>query len=457
MKLYNSRTRKIEEFKSVEPGVLKMYNCGPTAYDYMHIGNLRTAFLADTVKKVFEFFDYRTIYTLNITDFGHLVGDGDTGEDKMTLGLKRENLPRTLLGMQTLAKKYTELYNQDIQKMNITLPTYEPFASEHITEYIDLIKKLEEKGFTYKISDGIYFDTSKDPHYGEMALLDRQKDEEQIARIEEKSEKRNRRDFALWKFGDNPDSSFSSPFGMGFPGWHIECSGMARKFLGETFDIHVGGTDLMTVHHINEVAQSECAYDKTFCTFFCHGEMLNIKNEKMSKSKGNYLTMNTILENKIDPIAYRYFLLQTHYRKQVNFSWESLEASQTALHKLQRLVVNFTHTNTRELDENYLGEFKKSLEDDLNIPESLATLWKLVKDSSVSENKKYWTALEMDRVLSLDLGKEKSDNQSQQNISDPKIQELINLRNQYRTEKNWTEADKIRGQLVAMGVEVKDK
>ena len=463
MKLYNSRTRKIEEFISVEPGVMKMYNCGPTAYDYMHIGNLRTAFLADTIKKVFEFLNYKVIYTLNITDFGHLVGDGDNGEDKMTLGLKRENLPRTLVGMQMLAKKYTEIYNQDIQKMNIALPTHEPFASEHIAEYISLIKTLESKNFTYKISDGIYFDTSKDPNYGKMALLDRQNDDDQKARVEEKSEKRNRRDFCLWKFGDNPDSSFDSPFGKGFPGWHIECSGMARYFLGETFDIHVGGTDLMTVHHINEVAQSECAYDKTFCNFFCHGEMLNIKNEKMSKSKGNYITMNTILENKIDPVAYRYFLLQTHYRKQVNFSWEALEASQNALKKMQKQVANFAHTNTRELDENYLKEFTNAINDDLNIPEALATLWKLVKDSAVSENKKYWTALEFDVILSLSLEKsansehqENSGNSTNSPIS-PEIQELIDLRNKYRTDKNWAEADKIRDKLKELGYVVNDK
>ncbi len=297
-----------------------------------------------------------------------------------------------------------------------------------------------------------------------MALLDRQDENKKEARININSEKKNNRDFCLWKFGDNQATSFESEFGKGFPGWHIECSGMARKFLGETFDIHIGGIDLMTVHHINEVAQSECAYDKTFCNFFVHGEMLNIKNEKMSKSKGNYLTMNSILEQNINPLSYRYFLLQTHYRKQSNFTWESLQASENALQKLQKIVFNLTHSNTRELDENYLGEFKKSLEDDLNIPECLATLWKLVKDSSVSENKKYWTALEMDRVFSLDLGKntfEKSQGSTLRNpeaeASNPKIQELLEQRSKFRTEKNWAESDRIRDELKKLGVEVVDK
>lgn len=456
MKIYNSRTRKVEGFKSVEPGVMKMYNCGPTAYDYMHIGNLRTALLADLVKKTFQFFDYKVVYTLNITDFGHLVGDGDSGDDKMTIGLKREGLERSLVGMNKLARKYTELYNQDIQKMNINLPTHQPFASDHIDEYISLIKKLQEKGFTYKISDGIYFDTSKDPNYGQMALLDRQDDKKKEARIHTNSEKKNTRDFCLWKFGDKKETSFESEFGMGFPGWHIECSGMARKFLGETFDIHLGGIDLMSVHHINEVAQSECAYEKTFCNFFMHGEMLNIKNEKMSKSKGNYLTLNSLIEVGNHPLAYRYFLLQTHYRKQCNFSWESLQASENAFLKLHKIILSLKHTNTRELNDNYLKDFKEKLEDDLNIPESLATLWKLVKDQTVSENAKHWTALEMDKIFSLDLGSEKYQGEtSLQN--DPKIQELLELRKKYRAEKNWSEADKIRDELKSLGVEVADK
>lgn len=457
MKLYNSRSRKIEEFKSLQPNIVKMYSCGPTVYDHAHIGNIRAFIFADTLRKSLEFLNYQVTQVMNITDFGHLKGDGDDGEDKMSLGLKREKFPRTIDGMKMLADKYSNIFLDDITKVNIKRAMTYPRAIEHIEEYIKIIQGLEQKGFTYKISDGIYFDTQKDKNYGCMSLLDHNHQAE--SRIGEKTEKKNQADFCLWKFSDENLSvlGFPSPWGAGFPGWHIECSGMVLKFLGEQIDIHTGGVDHINVHHTNEIAQSENYTGKTYSTFFCHNEFVNINDQKMAKSSGEFITVQTLIEKNFNPLSFRYLTLQNHYRKKMNFSWESLEASQTALHKLQRLVANFTHTNTRELDENYLSEFKKSLEDDLNIPEALATLWKLVKDSAVSENKKYWTALEMDRVLSLDLGKEKSDNQSQQNISDPKVQELINLRNQYRAEKNWTEADKIRDQLVALGVEVKDK
>jgi cysteinyl-tRNA synthetase len=383
-----------------------MYTCGPTAYDYMHIGNLRTAFFSDTLKKMFLISGYKFLHCMNITDFGHIIGDADTGEDKMTIGLKRENLPRTLEGMRALAKKYTEFYLQDLQKMNISIPEIIPNASENIPEYLEMIKDLQHKDFTYKISDGIYFDTSKDPHYGEMALLDRKKDDKN--RIEIKTEKKNNADFCLWKFAskENGDVGFETgdtEIPYGFPGWHIECSGMAKKYLGKTFDIHTGGIDLMPVHHINEITQSENANSCTFCNFFCHGEMLNIKNEKMSKSKNNFLTMNSILEADYDPLVYRYFLLQTHYRKNVNFSWEAMDASKIALEKLKTFVEKVKQTNDKKINQKYWEKFLKDLQFDLHTPKALATLWTLVKDREVSDEEKYWTILEMDKVFSLNL------------------------------------------------------
>lgn len=452
MRLYNSRSRKIEEFKGLQPGIVKMYSCGPTVYDHAHIGNIRAFIFADTLRKSLEFLNYQVTQVMNITDFGHLKGDGDDGEDKMSLGLKREKLPRNLEGMKKLADRYTELFFEDAKKVNIKPANNYPRAIEYIEEYIKIIKGLEEKGFVYKISDGMYFDTAKDENYGYMSLLDHNHKGE--SRIGEKSEKKNQADFCLWKFSDENLSvlGFPSPWGTGFPGWHIECSGMVLKFLGEQIDIHTGGVDHINVHHTNEIAQSENFTGKTYSTFFCHNEFVNINDEKMAKSTGNFFTVQSLIEDKIDPLAFRYFCLQSHYRKKMNFTIDSCLATQTALHKLQKQVLNFTHTNTRELDENYLGEFRSSLEDDLNIPEALATLWKLVKDTSISENKKYWTALEMDRVLSLDIGKEK-----REAITDPKIQELIDLRNKYRSEKNWVQADKIRDQLVALGFEVKDR
>lgn len=452
MKLYNSRTKKIEEFKSITPGIVKMYSCGPTVYDHIHIGNIRAFIFADIIRKSLEFLNYKVTHIMNITDFGHLKGDGDDGEDKMSVGLKRENLPRTLQGMKSLADKYTDIFLKDIKKVNVKEASFYPRAIEYIDEYVKIISGLEQKGFTYKISDGIYFDTRKDSNYGYMSLLDNTHEAE--SRIGEKSEKKNQADFCLWKFTDENLSvlGFTSPWGNGFPGWHIECSGMALKFLGEQMDIHTGGVDHINVHHTNEIAQSENFTGKTYSTFFCHNEFLNINDQKMAKSSGEFITIQSLVDEQFDPLSFRYLTLQNHYRKKMNFSWESLEASQNALKKLQKHVVNFSHTNTRELDENYISEFTKSIEDDLNTPEALATLWKLVKDTAVSENKKYWTALEIDRVLSLDLGKEKSEEKI-----DPKIQELIDLRNRYRNEKNWSEADKIRDQLTAFGVEVKDK
>jgi cysteinyl-tRNA synthetase len=415
IKLYNSRSREIEEFKSVEEGLVKMYTCGPTAYDYMHIGNLRTAFFSDTLKKMFLVSGFKFLHCMNITDFGHIIGDADTGEDKMTIGLKRENLPRTLEGMRSLARKYTEFYNQDLLKLNINLPNFEPNASEYISEYLEMIKDLQDKNFTYKISDGIYFDISKDEHYGKMALIDRKKDDKN--RIEIKTEKRNNADFCLWKFAnkENGDVGFetnNTEIPYGFPGWHIECSGMAKKFLGKTFDIHTGGIDLMPVHHINEVAQSENANGQTFCNFFCHGEMLNIKNEKMSKSKNNYLTLNSIIETSYNPLVYRYFLLQTHYRKNVNFSWEAMEGSKIALEKLRNFMEKIKSSSqpsplSKEKEQNisitYWEKFLKDLQYDLHTPKALATLWTLVKDKEISDEEKYWTIKEMDKVFSLEL------------------------------------------------------
>lgn len=454
MKLYNSRTRKIEEFKSLEKNLVKMYSCGPTVYDHAHIGNMRSFIFADTLRKSLEFLNYKVNQVMNITDFGHLKGDGDDGEDKMSLGLKREGLERNLDGMKKLADKYSNIFFEDIKKVNIAPADFYPRAIEYIEEYIKIIAGLEKKGFTYKISDGIYFATSKDPNYGQMSLLDHNHKSE--SRIGEKSEKENQADFCLWKFSDENLSvlGFPSPWGAGFPGWHIECSGMVLKFLGEQIDIHTGGVDHINVHHTNEIAQSENFTGKTYSTFFCHNEFVNLGGEKMAKSSGEFITIQTLIDKNFDPLAFRYLTLQNHYRKKMNFTWEALEASQNALKKLQKTFANFSHTNTREIDENYLLEFKNSLGNDLNIPEALATLWKLVKDENVSENKKYWTTFEMNKIFSLDLEKTDSSNNKNNN---PEIQKLINLREQYRAEKNWPEADKIRDELKKLGFETIDK
>lgn len=401
MKLYNSRTRKIEEFKSIEVDHVKMYSCGPTVYDYVHIGNLRAFTFADLLKKTLKFSGYNVRHVMNITDFGHLVGDTDDGEDKMSVGLKREGLPRTLEGMKKLADKYIEIFISDISKINIALPDEMPKASENIEEYIKIINGLDSKGFVYKTSDGLYFDTSKDANYGFMSLLKNSSHDE--GRIAMNNEKKNPADFALWKFADSTGIGFPSTHGFGFPGWHIECSGMAIKYLGETFDIHTGGIDLMSIHHTNEIAQSENYTGKIFSNFFCHNEFINIDEQKMSKSKNNYFTLNTILQHNFSPLSFRYFLLQSHYRQNNNFTWEALEASQTALNKLKKQVEKLEKSEEKEVHQKYIDKFTTQIQNDINTPQALATLWTLLKDKTVSDNEKYWTIKKFDEVFSLGL------------------------------------------------------
>jgi cysteinyl-tRNA synthetase len=407
MKLYNTRTRKVEEFVSIEPGVVRMYSCGPTVYDSVHIGNLRAFTFADLLKRALTFAGYRVDHIMNITDFGHLVGDGDDGEDKMSVGLKREGFERSLEGMKMLADKYSEVFFEDLKKLNILPARAYPRAIEHIDKYIELIKKLEDKGFIYTTSDGIYFDTDKDAHYGELALLDRSKEKDAESRLAKNTEKKNERDFALWKFADvdgiKNKIGFDSPWGFGFPGWHIECSGMSWQYLGEHFDVHTGGVDHISVHHTNEIAQSENAHGVTYANFFCHNEFLNMGEEKMSKSKGNVYTLRDIEDRDITPLSFRYFLLQSHYRQNANFTWEALEASQTAHARLLKQIEKFENVESSEADKNYLDKFKHALFEDLNTAKALALVWTLLKDKEVSEGSKKATLQIFDEVLALSL------------------------------------------------------
>lgn len=403
MKLYNTRTRKIEEFVSIEPGVVSMYSCGPTVYDSIHIGNLRAFTFADLLKRALMFEGYKVKQIMNITDFGHLVGDGDDGEDKMSVGLKREGFERSLAGMKMLADKYTNVFLEDIKKLNILPAEVYPRAIEHISEYIEIIKKLEEKGFIYATSDGVYFDTAKDAHYGEMALINRSKDSE--SRIAENTEKKNDRDFALWKFADEEGSKngigFPSPWGFGFPGWHIECSGMSWKYLGEHFDIHTGGVDHIAVHHTNEIAQSENAHGVTYSNFFCHNEFLNVDEQRMGKSKGNAYTLRQIEERNILPIAFRYFLLQSHYRQNTNFTWEALDATQTAYTRLLKQTAKLTEKGAP--NQKYLEKFKSAISEDLNTAKALALVWTILKDKDVADADKRATLEVFDQVLGLTM------------------------------------------------------
>lgn len=393
LKLHNTLTDKTEEFQPIAPGKVGMYHCGPTVYDYVHIGNLRAFYLADILRRSFEFLNFEVKQVMNITDVG-IGGNNDEGEDKIIRGLKREGKEISMEAMKDLADFYTERFKEDIGKLNIKTPGVLPKASEHIDEQVEMIQVLESKGFTYSTSDGIYFDTSKDAHYGKLGGLGKEIE----SRIEN-SEKKHSRDFALWKFNSN--LGFPSPWGQGFPGWHIECSAMAKKYLGETFDIHTGGIDLAPIHHNNEIAQSENACGHELAHYWLHNEFVNVPEGKMAKSEGTGITLGDIVKGGFDPLSYRYFLLMAHYRTPVTFSWEALTAADNAYKKLKKFMERLDEGGT--VDLAYKAQFTEKIENDLNTPQALAILWTLVKDKDVPNNSKRATLIEFDKVLGLSL------------------------------------------------------
>jgi len=403
LKIHNSLTKNLEDFESLKEGEVRMYSCGPTVYDRVHIGNLRAFLTSDLVRRTCEYLGFTVEQVMNITDIG-IGGDNDEGEDKMIKGLKREDMEITLDSIKTLADKYTEQFKEDILALNIKLPHVLPRASEHLAEQVEMIEELEKKGFTYKSEDAIYFDTSKDENYGKLGGLT-PLDESQT-RVETGG-KKSPRDFALWKFNQN--LGYPSPWGQGFPGWHIECSAMSQKYLGKSFDIHTGGIDLLPVHHNNEIAQSENACGCEFARYWIHNEFVNLGDVKMAKSDGNILTLSDLNEKGLSPLAYRYLLLQSHYRTPTTFSWESLEGSSKALGKLQRLISElFTLSGVEgpengQIDQAYKAKFVEKLENDFNTAQALAVLWTLAKDKEVKPEDKRTTILDFDRVLGLGL------------------------------------------------------
>lgn len=400
LKLNNTLTGKLEEFVPLEAGKVKMYHCGPTVYDYVHIGNLRSFLLGDLLRRTCEYLGLEVTQVMNVTDVG-IGGNNDEGEDKIISGLKREGKEITMENMKNLADFYTERFKEDIGSMNIKLPHHLPKASEHIAPDIEMIEKLSSKGFTYETEDGIYFDTSKDPHYGKLGKLGKETE----SRVENSS-KKNARDFALWK--KNSNLGYPSPWGQGFPGWHIECSAMATKYLGPSFDIHTGGLDLAPVHHNNEIAQSESACGCEFARYWLHNEFVNVGGpstalgiNKMAKSEGTGITLKTLVEKGFSPLAYRYFLLMAHYRTPVTFTWEALEAAQNAYNKITKLVHSLPDGG--KVNEAYKKQFIEKIENDLNTPQALAVLWTMMKDDSVSPEDKKATAQNFCRVYGLGL------------------------------------------------------
>lgn len=448
--LYNSLSKEKERFTPIYPGKIGLYSCGPTVYDYVHIGNLRSFMLSDFVRRAMEYQGYEVLQVMNITDVGHLVSDGDHGDDKMTKALHREGKEITLKNMLEVADFYAERFKEDLLKLNILTPQHLPKASDHILEDIEIIKNLEEKGFAYTTSDGVYFDTSKMSDYGKLGGV--QTNDSGESRIDVVTEKRNNADFALWKL--DTVNGWESPWGQGFPGWHIECSGMSMKYLGEQFDIHTGGSDLRTIHHNNEIAQSECSTGFTpFVKYWMHGEMLNFGGEKLSKSTGGNITLQTLAEKGFSPMAYRYLALQTHYRSPMNFTWDILEAAKNGLDNIHRDIISLRASAGPDEapDEAFQKDFLAKIEDDINLPQALAVFHAVFK-SDLSPAKKLATIYDFDRVFGLGLEKYEP---AAVVVSD-EVQKLLDQRQQAREAKDWNLSDTLRDEIAELGFEVLD-
>ncbi len=455
LKIYNTLTRKKEIFKPIKKGQVGIYSCGPTVYSYQHIGNLRSYIFTDILKRVLTYNDYDIKHIMNVTDVGHLTSDADTGEDKIEKAARKEKKTA-----QEITNYYWKIFRQDFKKLNIDEPDIWAKATEHIKEQIEMIKKIEAKGYTYKTGDGIYFDTSKLKDYGELAQLRKQK-LKAGKRIELK-EKKNITDFALWKFSPSTSSGqakrqqeWDSPWGIGFPGWHIECSAMSSKYLGKQFDIHTGGEEHIPVHHTNEIAQSETTFGKKpWVKYWLHARWLLFKGEKMAKSKGKIYTLSELENEDFKPLDYRYFCLTAHYRTQLNFTLKNLEKAKNAYDRLKNIIPTLKDNPSislgteRKINKKYLNEFEKAINNDLDMPVALSVLWNLIRDKKAEGEIK--TIQKMDKIFGLDLLKE-------ERVSIPNnVKKLIDQREKARKEKNWQKADELRQKIKKLGYWVED-
>ncbi len=452
IKLYNTKSKSIEDFAPINNGKVGIYSCGPTVYHYAHIGNLRAYVFADILRKTLTHAGYAVNHIINITDVGHLVGDGDMGIDKLESSAKREGK-----SAYDVAHFYEEAFMRDLALLNIDTTNYTfPRATDNIPEQIALVQQLEEKGYTYSTSDGIYFDTSKFSHYKDLAQLDI-KGLQSGARVEENLEKKNITDFALWKFSPHSDGlerrhmEWESPWGIGFPGWHIECSAMSMKFLGNHFDIHTGGIDHIPVHHTNEIAQSECATGETYANYWMHVNFLNDTTGKMSKSNDDFLTLEVLREKNLDPLAYRYFLLTTHYRKEVTFSYDALGGASTAYKKLISWCEDH-RTDLGNINKEYLERFETFLYDDLATPSCIAEMWNLTKDTNVPQEERYRTLVTMGEILGLPLSLATKKEVKSVFTSFP----LADKRQEAKKNKDYVMADTLRKEIEELGYSITD-
>ncbi len=481
LKILNTLSGGKEPFTPIEPAEVGIYTCGPTVYGSPHIGNLRAYIFADTLRRTLEYLGYKVKQVVNITDVGHLVGDESEGEDKLEKGARA-----TGRSVWDVARGYEKEFIEALKKLNIEMPAAFPRATEHIREQSEMIRTLSKKGFTYEISDGIYFDTSKFEGYGKLSGQ-KLEEKEAGARVEIKGEKKHPADFALWKFcvGENLDHTMRWDFKsgsdlsaephlteeenrkkkIGFPGWHIECSAMSVKYLGERFDIHTGGVDHIPVHHENEIAQSEAAFGHSFVNYWMHNEFILVDGGKMSKSLGNTYTLDD-LRNKwgISPLAFRYFCLTAHYRSKLNFTEEAIEAAQTGYLRLlmragelrpSAITENITQENTKKYEQS----FKDALEDDLNTPRALAVLFDSLKDEEISRSSKITLIKEFDKVLGLNLLEESAAEYIKKSIYDKldaSAKRKVDEREEAREQKDYVKADSVRKELASLGYLVED-
>jgi cysteinyl-tRNA synthetase len=452
--LFNTLSRRIEKFEPLQPGQAGVYCCGPTVYDYQHIGNLRTYIFEDILVRTLRFAGYRVKHVMNVTDVGHLVSDADQGEDKMALAMRREKKKSA-----EIAEFYTAKFFEDCVKLDIIRPAVVCKATEHIPEMIALIQRIEKNGLCYISNGNVYFDVGKFPNYGQLARIDLEK-LQAGARIDVDANKKSPFDFALWltksKF-ENQELMWDSPWGLGYPGWHIECSAMSMKYLGESFDIHCGGIDHIPVHHTNEIAQSEAATGRQWVKYWVHGEFMVVNAEKMSKSKGGFLIVDNFKERGIEPMSYRYMCLSSHYRSQLNFTWEILQNAQSGLQKFKSSVLAVKAQAGKSepalpANRSYLDQFSAAVCDDLNMPKALASVSAVLADKNLPAQEKLGLLYNFDEVLGLNMP-----SWSEEKVEVPdEVRALTEQRETARREKNWAEADRLRKMIEERGFSLKD-
>lgn len=445
--LYDNYTRSLRLFEPLSPDYVGLYTCGPTVYDYQHIGNYRTFLFEDILKRVLRWNGYTVKHVMNITDVGHLTSDADSGEDKMEKGARR-----TGKSAWEIAQIYTDAFLDDLDKLNIEKADVLSRATDHIQEQIDFIADIEKKGYTYRTSDGIYFDTAKQKDYGHLARLNREGLEG--GKRVGLGEKKCVTDFALWKFsppGEKRQMEWESPWGVGFPGWHIECSAMAEHYLGDFFDIHCGGEDHIPIHHTNEIAQTEARAGTRLANFWLHGYFLLLNDAKMAKSAGEFLRIQSLADRGYDPLAYRYLCLTAHYRKQLSFTWEALGAAQTALDRLRQGIFILPQDKKAAPDTALLEQFTAEINDDLNVPRGLALAWEILRGPLDPATKRA-TLLRFDEVFGLRLG-----SWAPKEIDIPEaVAALAEQRLAARQAKNWAESDRLRDEINVSGWDIED-